>query len=206
MSVTQFYNTLTKYWQQIDAFEKHKWKCANDGLLYKEIVEQKIIFKFLLGLNQNLDAVRGQVLAAKPLPNIREVFFEHMRFKDLLLMIIGPAKGDHGVTTAKKLGHTKETCWKLHSKPAYWQPGQKRNYSSISHDRGNLQESTAEVYGTGAIAQKGTFSNALSAKINKKKSWIVDSDASDHMTGDAKVFKSFIPYHGFDFREDDWQC
>ncbi|KAL5746111.1 hypothetical protein ACOSP7_027257 [Xanthoceras sorbifolium] len=145
MSVTQFYNTLTKYWQQIDAFEKHKWKCANDGLLYKEIVEQKIIFKFLLGLNQNLDAVRGQVLAAKPLPNIREVFFE-------------------------------------------------------------LQESTAEVYGTGAIAQKGTFSNALSAKINKKKSWIVDSDASDHMTGDAKVFKSFIPYHGFDFGEDDWQC
>ena len=74
MSVTQFFNTLTRHWQQLDVFEKYQWKCPKDGVLHKNIVEQKKIFKFLLGLNQQLDDVRGRVLAIKPLPSIREVF------------------------------------------------------------------------------------------------------------------------------------
>ena len=55
-------------------FEKHKWKCSEDVALYKEIVEQKRIFKFLLGLNQNLNEVRERILGTKPLLSIREVF------------------------------------------------------------------------------------------------------------------------------------
>lgn len=42
--------------------------------LYKHLVETKRVFKFLSGLNKDLDEVRGRVLSLKPLPSIREVF------------------------------------------------------------------------------------------------------------------------------------
>lgn len=48
---------------------------------------------------------------------------------------------------------------------------------------------------TGSLAQKGNFLSALNVKREKPSSWIVDSGASDHMTGDAKIFNSYSPYH-----------
>ncbi|RVW94060.1 hypothetical protein CK203_038171 [Vitis vinifera] len=66
-SVTQYYNTLTRYWQQLDLFETHSWKCSDDAATYRQIVEQKRLFKFFLGLNRELDDVRGRIMGIKPL-------------------------------------------------------------------------------------------------------------------------------------------
>ena len=30
LSVTQYYNMLTRYWQQQDVFEGHQWSCPDD--------------------------------------------------------------------------------------------------------------------------------------------------------------------------------
>ena len=70
-------------------FAKYEWTCTKDEVLYKEIVEQKRIFKFLLGLNQNLDEVRGRVLGNKPLPKIREVFSEVRREESRKKVMMG---------------------------------------------------------------------------------------------------------------------
>ena len=48
---------------------------------------------------------------------------------------------------------------------------------------------------TAKITQKGTFSHALNTSKGKRKSWIVDSGASDHMTGDITVFDNYSPCH-----------
>ena len=56
-------------------FEATKWDPPMDEIKYK-IVEKKQIYKFLLGLNKNLDEVRGRILRTKPLPNIQEVTSE----------------------------------------------------------------------------------------------------------------------------------
>ena len=69
-TVTRYFNTLNRYWQQLDLFEEHNWRCPDDGILYRQIIEQKRIYKFLIGLNKNLDEVRGRILGSKPLPNI----------------------------------------------------------------------------------------------------------------------------------------
>ncbi|KAG8375959.1 hypothetical protein BUALT_Bualt09G0013400 [Buddleja alternifolia] len=53
-TVTEYFNTLTRHWQQLDIYEELVWKCPEDGLLYKKVVEERI-YKFLLGLNKNLD-------------------------------------------------------------------------------------------------------------------------------------------------------
>ncbi|GMP80639.1 hypothetical protein CsSME_00035660 [Camellia sinensis var. sinensis] len=72
LTVTEYFNTLTRLWRQLDTFEVHNWQCVADGLLYKKIVEGKRVFKFLLGLNTNLDEIRGRIMGVKPLPSLRE--------------------------------------------------------------------------------------------------------------------------------------
>ena len=47
--------------------------------------------------------------------------------------------------------------------------------------------------GMGSLAQKGVFQNALIVKMETLNYWIVDSGASDHMTGDANLFHTFSP-------------
>ena len=35
LSVTQYFNSLTRCWQQLDLFEVHEWTCPADSILYK---------------------------------------------------------------------------------------------------------------------------------------------------------------------------
>ncbi|KAJ0046448.1 hypothetical protein Pint_05386 [Pistacia integerrima] len=76
LTVTQYFNILTCNWCQLDMYEVHNWSCTTDGLLYKKIVEKKLVYKFLLGLNKNLDKVRGRLMGAKTSPSLREAFSE----------------------------------------------------------------------------------------------------------------------------------
>ena len=102
-TVTQFFNSLTRLWQQLDLFEKYTWSCTKDESLYREIVEQKRIFKFLLGLNNSLDEVRGRVLGTKPIPSIREVFLEVRREESRKKVMLGSlvkTEPNSNVTTA----------------------------------------------------------------------------------------------------------
>ncbi|KAL6349705.1 hypothetical protein AAG906_041112 [Vitis piasezkii] len=32
LTVTQYFNTLNRYWQQLDLFEEHNWSCPGDGI------------------------------------------------------------------------------------------------------------------------------------------------------------------------------
>ena len=61
LSVTQYFNALTRNWQQLDMFEEHDWKCPDDGNKYMKIIEKKRLYKFLLGLNKELDGVQGRI-------------------------------------------------------------------------------------------------------------------------------------------------
>ncbi|XP_073023240.1 uncharacterized protein [Primulina eburnea] len=153
--VTLYYNALVRQWQQLDAFESHEWKCAEDGQRFLKIQEQKRTFKFLLGLNKDLDEVRGRIMGGKPLMNLREAFAEVRREESRKRVMMGtqnnsvnvegsalasygahPASQqdtrsqrktrpycDHGA----KPGHTKDTCWKIHGKPADWKPSRPFN-------------------------------------------------------------------------------
>ncbi|KAJ1421803.1 Retrotransposon gag domain [Sesbania bispinosa] len=75
-SVTEYYHSLTRYWQQLDIYEDIDWKCIEDRKQYKTLVEKNRIYQFLLGLNKNLDEVKGRKLGTKPLLSICEAFAE----------------------------------------------------------------------------------------------------------------------------------
>lgn len=117
----------------------------------------------------------------------------------------------------QKFGHTKDTCWKIHGKPADQKPyqfqGEKESCGSLvsteEHqtptDSNPFSKEQIEVrqrmfnqpqakpnnsnviVGTGSLAQKGNFPSALNIKKEKISPWIVDSRALDQMTGDASI-------------------
>ena len=141
----QYFNMLTCSWLQLDLHETHLWKCADDSSIYQQIVEQKRTIRFLLGLNKDLDEVKGRVMGIKPFPTIREAFAEVRREESRTKLMLSEAnitpalegsalfthnssqnnragKGRPWCDHCKRLGHVKATCWKLHGKPVDWKP------------------------------------------------------------------------------------
>ena len=53
--------------------------------------------------------------------------------------------------------------------------------------------SSNQVIGSGTLAHKGNSLSAFFVGKKRKKPWIVDSGASDHMTGDATIFSTYSP-------------
>ena len=249
-TVTEYFNILTRYWQQLDIYEELVWKCPEDGLLYKKVIEKERIYKFLLGLNKNLDEVRGRVLSIKPLPSVREVFSEIRREESRQKVMLGTQNSSKNLENSalvargtqsnnnnhqtkknrpwcdhcRKPGHTKETCWHLHGKPADWKPSRPqqnregRGYTAAAEEDTSgtssnpgpfskeqleaLQkmfqqtlQSTGTTIGTASVAQKGIFFHALNVRQENHTTWIVDSGASDHMIGNLMVFHEYTPCH-----------
>ena len=250
ISVTQYFNILSHHWQYLDMFEVHTWKCPKDTALYRKIVEQKRTFKFLLGLNKNLDEVRERVMGTKPLPSIREAFSEVRREENRKNVMMGSqnsaptiegsaliARGPPSNTNSensqkngrpwcdhcRRLGHSRENCWKTHGKPADWKPSKPVNDREgsahsvvVSEDKltstktspftkeqlemlqqlmsqNSLSQSHNWASGTGMLAQKGNFSNAFIVNKQHSNPWIIDSRASDHITGDGTIFHEYNP-------------
>ena len=95
-TVTKYYNSLKRIWQDLDLFNTYEWKSAEDFQHHKKTVEDNRIFKFLAGLNVEFDEVRGRIIGRQPLPSIGEVFSEVRREESRRNVMLG--KKGPGVT------------------------------------------------------------------------------------------------------------
>ncbi|CAN1766567.1 Retrovirus-related Pol polyprotein from transposon TNT 1-94 [Linum perenne] len=87
-----YYNTLKQVWQDLEQFNDYVWKSNEDYLYYKKTVDTNRIFKFLVGLNAELDEVRGRIIGRDPLPPIAEVFNEVRREETRRRVMLGSRK------------------------------------------------------------------------------------------------------------------
>lgn len=104
--------------------------------------ENDRVYMFLAGVNRSLDEVKGRILGRKPLPSIREVFFEVRQeecWKRIMLGDSASSVTDHDSSAlvspnpefegdrrkkpwcdyCKKPWHARETYWKIHGKPPH---------------------------------------------------------------------------------------
>ena len=72
--VTEYYTEMLGLWQDLDLNCEEEWEFMGDSVCFKKKMENERVFKFLAGLNRELDNVRHRVLSCRPLPSIREVF------------------------------------------------------------------------------------------------------------------------------------
>ena len=122
--------------------------------------------------------------------------------------------------------HTRNTCWKLNGRPSNSGRGVGRGWNSpngagrgfqvaadspksVTTDSSPITKEQLEQFyrfmtqnlkpntnqSSANLAQSGNFIQALSVSYNSSP-WIVDSGATDHMTGSSKVFSSYIPCSG----------
>ncbi|RVW96881.1 Retrovirus-related Pol polyprotein from transposon RE2 [Vitis vinifera] len=225
-----------------------KWKIENSMIMlwlinsmnndiepYRKIVEQKRLFKFFLGLNRELDDVRGRIMGIKALPSLREAFSEVRREESRKKVMMGSKEQPAPTLDAsaldarsfnssggdrqkrdrpwcdycKKPGHYKEACWKLHGKPADWKPKPRSDRDGRAHAAANSESTSVPEPSPfnkeqmemlqKLLSQVGSGSTtgiAFTANRGGMKSWIVDTGASDHMTGDAAILQNYKPSNG----------
>lgn len=66
--------------------------------------------------------------------------------------------------------------------------------SNLQSTPSQTESSSNHVISFGTLAHKGNFLSAFTM-TKKEKTWIVDSRASYHMTGDATMFDTYNPCH-----------
>ncbi|KAJ0082416.1 hypothetical protein Patl1_10965 [Pistacia atlantica] len=79
MTVTDYFNSLTNLWQEMDLYYETDWNCTDDNTKYNLRLEKERVCDFLKGLNLDLDKVQGRILATKPLPSTCDTFVEVRR-------------------------------------------------------------------------------------------------------------------------------
>ena len=72
--VTQYYNLLARYWQQLDMLEKIEWKYMEDGVKHRDFFEEKMVIRFLHVLRKELDDVSGKIMSTRPIPKPKSAF------------------------------------------------------------------------------------------------------------------------------------
>ena len=74
--VTQYFTDLEDKWQELDLLLDENSVCATCNVKQRQNLEKERVYDFLVGLNQDLDEVRGRVLSRDPFPTIDEAFAE----------------------------------------------------------------------------------------------------------------------------------
>ncbi|KAI4357161.1 hypothetical protein L6164_001128 [Bauhinia variegata] len=150
--VTAYWLEISALWQELNLMATEEWSCANDAAIYKGKTKKKRVFQFLARLNKSFDDVRSRILGRTPLPSTREVFSEVRReasrrkvmLYEAILVLSNPSTDSAALVSRssttngrgqkerlfrdhyKKTGHTWDTCWEIHGKPADWKPRKRK--------------------------------------------------------------------------------
>ncbi|KAF7839590.1 protein ENHANCED DISEASE RESISTANCE 2-like [Senna tora] len=113
--------------------------------------EQKRLYKFLMGLTDSFEEVRSRILGRNTLPSLKEAFSEvrceesrkkinHLSTTKSPLENSAMAARSNIPRSSKqcdhchKKGHTKDTCWEIHGKPANWKPRPRANHADTTNN------------------------------------------------------------------------
>lgn len=77
--MTDYYMKMTLLLREINLSIKEEWECPRDNVCYPKRLENEEVLDFLVGLNKELDDIRGIVFSLRTLPLVLKVLFEIRR-------------------------------------------------------------------------------------------------------------------------------
>ncbi|RVW79601.1 hypothetical protein CK203_049978 [Vitis vinifera] len=221
--VTTYYNQMVTLWQELDLCYEDEWDCPNDSVRHKKREENDRVYVFLAGLIitwMRREEARRKVMLIDPEPKSNPEI-ESSALVSKGSDLDGDRRKKPWCDHCKKPWHTKETCWKIHGKPQNFKKkngSDGRAFKTMSADSQGPQinsekpnytkEQLSHLYKlfqspqfsnpSCSLAQQGNYLIAAlsSIKSNVHCPWIIDSGATDHMTGSSQIFSSYKPCAG----------
>ncbi|KZV37837.1 hypothetical protein F511_10867 [Dorcoceras hygrometricum] len=192
-------------WQELDLCYDDKWECKHECLKYHKRMEGDRVYVFLAGLNRDLDEVRGRILGRNPLPSLVEVFAEVRREEGRRKIMLSSKLSPRPETSAMISKHFTPTV--PNRQPLVEQNNTKTSSGTASFSKEQIDQlyklfqSTSfspSIPGSCSIATKGKYLQSVGFNVSTITicPWIIDSGATDHMTGSSKLFHSYIPCAG----------
>ncbi|KAA0067137.1 Cysteine-rich RLK (RECEPTOR-like protein kinase) 8 [Cucumis melo var. makuwa] len=167
-----------------------------------------VIYTAKIGLNPKFDNVCGRILGQKPLPSLMEVCFKVRLEEDHtnVMGVLTTPTINFAAFSARSSNHDSDknngksipVCKKRSS-------NEKQNSGRAYISETTLASTSQSIDPTasqtktptlGAIAQSGMPQSLGFISVDGKNLWILDSGATDHLTGSSKHFISYVPCVG----------